>query len=147
MITGIVLLALGGRMPARTGKGSAMFSRIRGFRRLFDEGEEDIRARFAEQQGIFSQYLPYAIVFGCTEKWARAFEGLDAEQLGTTGWYTGPYAFSALAFSHAVDHFGTQRPARSTRARRRRRRVRLSAAAASPAAAAVEAAAAAGDPA
>jgi uncharacterized membrane protein YgcG len=106
IFAGLALLGLGGRMPARTAKGSAMFSRIRGFRRLFDEGEQDVRERFAEQEGIFSQYLPYAIVFGCTERWARAFEGLDAQQLGTTGWYTSPYVFSALAFSHAVDHFG-----------------------------------------
>ena len=75
VLTGIVLLALGGTFPARTGKGSAMLSRIGGFRRLFDEGEEDTRARFAEQHDIFSQYLPYAIVFGCTEKWAQRVRG------------------------------------------------------------------------
>jgi hypothetical protein len=107
VLTGIVLLAVGGTMPARTGKGSAMLSRIRGFRRLFDEGEEDTRARFAEQQGIFSQYLPYAIVFGCTEKWARAFEGLSAEQLGATGWYQGPNLFGAYALSSAMNSFET----------------------------------------
>ena len=27
-------------------------------------------------QNIFSEYLPYAVVFGATEKWAKAFEGL-----------------------------------------------------------------------
>jgi uncharacterized membrane protein len=105
-IAGVLLFALGGQMPARTAKGSAMLSRIRGFRRLFDEGEQDVRERFAEQQGIFSEYLPYAIVFGCTEKWARVFEGLDAQQLGTASWYVSPYVFSALTFSHAIDHFG-----------------------------------------
>lgn len=105
--TGLLMLFIGGRMPARTGKGSAALSRVRGFRRLFDEGEEDTRARFAEQQGIFSQYLPYAIVFGCTDKWARAFEGLDAQQLGTAAWYTGNQAFTAIAFAGAVDHFST----------------------------------------
>ena len=83
VVTGIALLIAAGRMPARTGKGTAMLSRVRGFRRLFDEGEEDTRARFAEQHDIFSQYLPYAIVFGCTKKWAKAFEGIAAEQLET----------------------------------------------------------------
>jgi hypothetical protein len=107
VLTGIVLLALGGTMPARTGKGSAMLSRVRGFRRLFDEGEEDTRARFAEQQGIFSQYLPFAIVFGCTDKWARAFEGLSAEQLGATGWYNGPNLLGAYAIASAMNHFDT----------------------------------------
>ena len=107
VLTGIVLLALGGTLPARTGKGSAMLSRIGGFRRLFDEGEEDTRSRFAEQQGIFSQYLPYAIVFGCTDKWARAFEGLSAEQLGATGWYNGTNTFTAFALASAMNDFDT----------------------------------------
>ncbi len=81
----VTLLAVAGRMPARTGKGTAMFSRVRGFRRLFDEGDQGLRERFAEQHDIFSQYLPYAIVFGCTEKWAKVFSGLDAEQLDAAG--------------------------------------------------------------
>jgi uncharacterized membrane protein YgcG len=109
LLTGIVLLAVGGRLPARTGKGSAMLSRVEGFRRLFDEGEEDTRQRFAEKQGIFSQYLPYAIVFGCTKKWAKAFEGLSADQLGSASWYSGPSnAFGAFAIASALDDFDTR---------------------------------------
>jgi uncharacterized membrane protein YgcG len=108
VVTGIALLAVGGRLPARTGNGSAMFSRIEGFRRLFDEGEEDTRQRFAEQQGIFSEYLPYAIVFGCTERWARAFQGLSAEQLGATNWYSGPNLVTAFALSSAMNDFDTR---------------------------------------
>ncbi len=107
VLTGVVLTALAGRMPARTGKGSAMRSRVLGFRRLFDEGEEDTRARFAEQQRIFSEYLPYAIVFGCARQWARRFAGLGAEQLGTTGWYSGPDGWTAVAVAAAMDDFGT----------------------------------------
>ena len=106
VVTAIALLVAASRMPSRTAKGTAMLSRVRGFRRLFDEGEEDTRARFAEQKDIFSQYLPYAIVFGCTKKWAKAFEGIAAEELGTD-WYTGSHAFNALYLAHAVDHFGT----------------------------------------
>ena len=88
-----------------------MFSRIEGFRRLFDEGEEDTRQRFAEQQGIFSDYLPYAIVFGATKKWARAFEGLSAEQLGAASWYSGTggiNTFNAFALAAAIDNFDTR---------------------------------------
>jgi uncharacterized membrane protein len=106
VITAIALLATAGRMPSRTAKGTAMLSRVRGFRRLFDEGEEDTRARFAEQKDIFSQYLPYAIVFGCTKKWAKVFEGMAAEELGTD-WYSGSHPLNALYLAHAVDHFGT----------------------------------------
>src|SRR5262249_8158130 len=107
VLTAIVLLLVANRMPARTGKGSAMLSRVRGFRRLFDEGEADTPARFAEQHNIFAEYLPYAIVFGCAKKWAHAFEGLSAEELGTAGWYSSPDGFTALAIASAMDDFGT----------------------------------------
>ena len=106
VVIAIALFITAGRMPSRTAKGTAMLSRVRGFRQLFDEGEEDTRARFAEQKDIFSQYLPYAIVFGCTKKWAKAFEGIAAEELGTD-WYVGSHPFNALYLAHAVDHFGT----------------------------------------
>jgi uncharacterized membrane protein len=108
VIGGFLLLALARKMPARTARGSAMLSRIRGFRRLFDEGDEDLRSRFAEQHGIFSEYLPYAIVFGCTERWAQVFQGLDQEALGTTGWYSGQTGMlNALVLANAMDDFGT----------------------------------------
>jgi len=102
----ITLLALAGRMPSRTGKGSAMFSRVRGFRRLFDEGDQGLREKFAEQHDIFSQYLPYAIVFGCTDKWARVFSQLDAQQLETS-WYRDTAPFNALLLASSINHFGT----------------------------------------
>jgi uncharacterized protein (TIGR04222 family) len=107
VVTAIALLAGAGHMPARTPKGTAMLSRVRGFRRLFDEGDEGLRARFAEQHDIFSQYLPYAIVFGCADKWARAFEGLGAEELGSASWYHGSSALNAVVLAGAIDHFGT----------------------------------------
>jgi uncharacterized membrane protein YgcG len=102
----ITLLAVASHMPSRTGKGSAMFSRVRGFRRLFDEGDQGLREKFAEQHEIFSQYLPYAIVFGCTDKWARVFSQLDAQQL-ETGWYRGNAPFNALLLASSINHFGT----------------------------------------
>jgi uncharacterized membrane protein YgcG len=107
VLAALVLLVAAHRMPSRTGKGSAVLSRVRGFRRLFDEGDEDLRSRFAEQHNIFSEYLPYAIVFGCTQKWAKAFEGLDEQALGTSGWYAGHTGLNALVLASAIDDFGT----------------------------------------
>src|SRR5690606_37410371 len=45
------------------------------------------RSRFAEQSRIFYDYLPYAVVFGLTDEWAKAFEGLD--DLPPADWYSG----------------------------------------------------------
>ena len=128
------------RAPARAARCSP---RVRGFRRLFDEGEEDIRPRFAEQHEIFSQYLPYAIVFGCTEKWAKAFEGStpssSARRVGTPA----PTVRRVRARVRDGRLRHRARPARCTRASRRRRAAAASAAA-SPVVAAAGAAAAAG---
>jgi uncharacterized protein (TIGR04222 family) len=103
LIAAILLLVSAKRMPRRTAKGTGVLRRVEGFRRFITESEKD-RARFAEQQHLFSEYLPYAIVFGVTEKWARAFAGLDGE-LPQPDWYGGPNVFTAMAFSHSIDGF------------------------------------------
>jgi hypothetical protein len=43
-------------------------------------------------------------VFGCTEKWARAFEPLG-QQPDTGSWYVGSHPFTAVAFASSIDHF------------------------------------------
>jgi hypothetical protein len=103
VVGGLLLLAGAKRMPRRTAKGTGVLRRVEGFRRFINESEKE-RARFAEQQHLFSEYLPYAIVFGATERWARAFAGLDGE-LPQQSWYGGQGAFTALAFSHSIDGF------------------------------------------
>jgi uncharacterized membrane protein len=72
---------------------------VLGFRLYVATAEKD-RQRFNEDQGIFARYLPYAIVFGCVDKWAKAFEGLESEaQASVVPWYTGMTAFHVASFS------------------------------------------------
>jgi uncharacterized membrane protein len=99
-----VLLAGAHDMPHRTAKGTGTLRRVLGFKTFIEESEKD-RARFAEQQNLFSEYLPYAIVFGAVHKWARTFEGLAAQPPDTTSWYHGSQVFTALAFANAIDGF------------------------------------------
>ena len=103
MAGGLLLVASARRMPRRTARGTAVLRRVQGFRRFIEDSEKD-RARFAERQNLFSEYLPYAVVFGCTEKWARAFAGLDGE-LPEVGWYSGTGGFSVGSFSSSMDDF------------------------------------------
>jgi hypothetical protein len=106
-IIGLLLLIFAGRMPRRTPKGTAMYSRIEGFKQIFDAGQ-GVREQFAERANIFSEYLPFAIVFGQTKKWAKTFEGLDAQVAqSTNSWYLSPYAFTALAFADSMEDFST----------------------------------------
>jgi uncharacterized membrane protein len=105
---GLALVALADRFPRRTSKGTAMLGRIRGFKELFDVGEGD-RQRFIESKQLFSQYLPYAIVFGMAEKWAQTFEdlGLSAEDMGVGTWYVSPYGYHPLTLAYAMGSFST----------------------------------------
>ena len=105
-VAGLLLLAVAHWMPRRTAKGYGVLQRTRGFKRFIDESEKE-RARFAERHNLFSEYLPYAIVFHATEKWARAFAGLNGELPDTGGWYVGPGPFTLGVFTASMDGFTT----------------------------------------
>lgn len=97
----LTLLVLHDRMPARTAAGTAAYRRVLGFRRFILDAET-YRARFAEQAGLYYEYLPYAIVFGATKQWAKAFEGLSVP---APDWYVSSQPFSALMLANAMTGF------------------------------------------
>jgi uncharacterized protein (TIGR04222 family) len=103
ILAGVALALMARWMPARTAKGTAMLRRIRGFRRVIATAETHM-SRWAEEENVFTRYLPYAIVFGLTRKWAKAFEDLGI-QPDTSSWYVGPHPFTALAFADSIDGF------------------------------------------
>ena len=109
VLAALALMALSINMPARTGKGTAMYRRVLGFREMFVAGEGD-RQNWAAEQNLFSRYLPYAMVFGMTEQWARTFAQLSAEGVVQTeqmGWWMSPRPFDWIIFSQSVNHFGS----------------------------------------
>lgn len=104
VLLGGLLLVLGSHwMPRRTAKGTALARRVRGFRRVIATAETNM-ARFAEKENLFTRYLPYAIVFGLTDKWASAFEALG-EQPSDMSWYVSTRPFVFAEFSEAIDGF------------------------------------------
>jgi uncharacterized membrane protein YgcG len=106
-LSGLVLLVLAPSMSRRTAVGSEALRRVLGFR-LYIATAETRRQEFNEQQNIFARYLPFAIVFGCVNKWAKAFEGLDdAAQQSTTSWYTSSVPFQVAAFSAGLQGFSS----------------------------------------
>ena len=100
---GIALLVLNRAMPARTAAGAELFAQTLGFKRYMDTAETD-RAKFAEREGLFTAYLPYAVMFASVDRWMRAFAGLDVSQ-AVSGFYIGSGAFNALTFSNSFDSF------------------------------------------
>jgi hypothetical protein len=98
-----LVLAFGARwMPRRTAKGTGLVRRVLGFRTYIETAEAQ-EARFAERENLFSRYLPYAVVFGLTDKWARAFARLGDQP--DTSWYVGTRPFTYSAFASSIDGF------------------------------------------
>ena len=113
VLLGILVIALGRAAPARTPDGTAVLAEALGFRRYLATAEAD-QIRFEEGQDLFSRYLPYAIVFGLTDRWARVFAELAARGrvVDEPDWYVGSYAhltggYWATGFIGALDRFET----------------------------------------
>jgi uncharacterized membrane protein YgcG len=104
VVASLLLWWSAARMPARTAMGTAMLRRVRGFRTVIEKAETNM-ARWAEQENVFTRYLPYAIVFGATEKWAKAFASLAEPAPDATTWYVGTRPFVYGEFAHAIDGF------------------------------------------
>ncbi len=104
IVTGVAVLAFAAAMPRRTATGRRMFRRCVGFRLYMATAEKD-RQRFAEEANIFHEYLPYAIVYGCVERWAKVFESLGLKP--EANWYTGRRGFMPLAFASTMSNFSS----------------------------------------
>jgi uncharacterized protein (TIGR04222 family) len=103
LLVGGLLILVGARwMPRRTAKGTAITRRVNGFRRVIETAETHM-SRWAEQENVFTRYLPFAIVFGCTDKWAKAFEGLALP--ADTSWYVSSRPFVYASFAAQMDGF------------------------------------------
>jgi uncharacterized protein (TIGR04222 family) len=102
---GLMLAVFAGAMPRRTAKGRALLQRTLGFVKYVRTAEVG-QQTFAERANLFTAYLPYAIVFKCVRKWARAFEDIDV-QSATAGWYVGSGRFDAGAFSSNLSSFSS----------------------------------------
>ena len=85
---GLVLLIGARWMPRRTPKGTGLDRRARGFEDFIQNSEKH-RAAFAEHQNIFTEYLPYAVALGATQKWANTLSVLGLETPDTSTWYVG----------------------------------------------------------
>jgi uncharacterized membrane protein YgcG len=92
VLAGLVLIGCARWMPVRTAKGTDLARRLRGFRRYLTTGAAG-QTRPAGQAELLDDYLPYAIVFGCTKQWADVTAALaDADR--APSWYQASEPFS-----------------------------------------------------
>lgn len=118
MVAGVIA-ALGGvligtratQRPVRTAEGTALRIQTLGFKRYLETAEVE-QFSYEEAAGIFSKYLPWAIVLGVADHWVKVFgdlaakaraegydDGLDLVWLGVMGWGMHDAMFSLAMFS------------------------------------------------
>lgn len=87
----------------RSGLGHALYLQLEGFRLYIATAEAD-RIRFDEQEDIFSRYMPWAIVFGEAERWARVFNELadQGKFAETPDWYVGTNSFTGAGLAGSM---------------------------------------------
>ncbi len=105
MFAAFLILCFAPFMKAYTDKGIAAKEHVQGFREFLVTAER-YRLQWQEREGIFEKFLPYAVAFGVTDKWAKAFEGMN---LPAPTWYVGahPGLFVPTDFARSVSSFGT----------------------------------------
>ena len=88
-------------MPRKTRKGRIAWEKIAGLQEYIRRAEvDDIHEQ--ERQGIFERLLPYAIIFGLSKRWGKAFENLYREP---PDWYqpARPTDFSTWMLVNDID--------------------------------------------
>ncbi|MGO1385375.1 MAG: DUF2207 domain-containing protein [Arachnia sp.] len=102
-ILGLGLIVTSGRFRTRTALGSAVLAETRGFE-LYLRTAEANQIKFEEGIDVFSRYLPYAMVFGVADRWAKVFADLGAMGLyePNLSWYYGANLYNSYAFGTAL---------------------------------------------
>lgn len=104
MGTGLVLAIFAPFMPARTAKGRKALREAIGLREWIRLGAW--REKIHEKHNFFEEVLPFAIAFGLTEKFIRAFNDAELKDLTKNmAWYQGQNVLSVGNFSSSFGSF------------------------------------------
>ncbi len=66
-------LLKGGAGTRRTAEGRDLWSRVGGFRRMLATDSAEARFDFAGREDLYPAYLPWAVAFGCADRWSEKF--------------------------------------------------------------------------
>ena len=97
----------------RTAHTRELWSRIGGFRRMLSTPSAQARFDFSGRENLYTSYLPWAVAFGCADRWAEKFR-VETGQVPPAPSYlrgeddvsTGP-ATTATAVTTMIDDFDT----------------------------------------
>ena len=102
VLSAIVIIVTSRVMPRKTRKGRIAWEQIHGLEEYIRRAEvDDIQAQ--DRRGVFERLLPFAIIFGLSNRWAKAFANLYTEP---PNWYqpVDPLNYSTLRFMNDIDH-------------------------------------------
>jgi len=102
IVSGIIIIAFSFFMPARSALGRKSLAEVVGFKEALKLGSW--REKIYEKHNFFEEVLPYAIAFGITEKFIKAFK--DAE-IKNVSWYKGPHPLNVVYFNSSLNAFSS----------------------------------------
>ncbi|MFA6285716.1 MAG: DUF2207 domain-containing protein, partial [Parcubacteria group bacterium] len=109
IVSGIIMLIFGYLMPAVTKKGAELKENILGFKDFLSVTETD-RLKFhnapEKNPEMFEKFLPYAMVLGVENEWAKQFEGIYNQQ---PSWYedSSGRMFNAMILGNMISDFNS----------------------------------------
>ena len=102
-LTALIVIVFGWFMPAKTHEGAVILEEVQGFKWFLSVTEKD-RLAFHNAPELkpeqFHAFLPFAIVFGVEEKWAKQFEHLVVPQPDYVSGYGA--GWNPMLFAHSL---------------------------------------------
>jgi hypothetical protein len=80
LVAALIAVIVWRAMPSRTATGRAVWAQTVGFRQYLATAEAE-QLRHEEAASVFGRYLPLAMIFGLTRRWAAVFAALAAAAL------------------------------------------------------------------
>lgn len=103
VICSMVFIPVSKFIPKKTTKGFEIYKKGLGYK-MFLEKVETYKQKFLENKNLFSEVMPYTIIFGITEKFAKEFEKLGIP-VENPNWYTSSKSFNYITFSSSMNSF------------------------------------------
>ena len=109
-LPGLLIIATARRMPSRTAEGRRQLELCVGYQRFLDVADAE-ELKFAERQYDYVAGLPYAMVFGITDRWARVLAVLQEQGVNLAPtWYVpldpyGPFRYDL--FGNSMSDFSS----------------------------------------
>jgi uncharacterized membrane protein YgcG len=116
-LSGLIIIAFGIFMPARTVQGARTLEQVLGFEEFLRRVESDRFERVIKTPELFEKYLPFAMALRVDDNWCRAFQDICTTP---PQWYstTHPHGFSLHSFGGSLNRMAVATGAAMTAAPR-----------------------------